>query len=46
MPIGSRLVYIAIIGGRAKGITSEDSDYDTISIFVNPFVNYLLKNMK
>jgi predicted nucleotidyltransferase len=37
MPVGSRLVFIAIIGGRAKGINSEDSDYDTISIFVNPF---------
>lgn len=36
MPLGSQLVFISIIGGRGKGITSEDSDYDTISIFVYP----------
>ncbi len=36
LPEGSTLIYLAIVGGRAKGITNNDSDYDTISIFLHP----------
>ena len=46
MPAGSRLVNIAIIWGRAKGITSEDSDYDANLIFVNQLVKYFLQDSK
>jgi predicted nucleotidyltransferase len=42
LPLESTLVYVAIVGGRAKGITNEDSDYDTISIYLNPLKRYIL----
>ena len=44
MPDGSTLVFLAIVGGRAKGITNIDSDYDTISIFLHPLKKYILQD--
>ncbi len=46
MPEGSTLVFVAIVGGRAKGITNDDSDYDTISIFLHPLKKYILQDSK
>ena len=46
LPEGSTLVFLAIVGGRAKGITNDDSDYDTISIFLHPLKKYLLQDAK
>jgi len=46
LPEGSTLVFLAIVGGRAKGITNDDSDYDTISIFLHPLKKYILQNSK
>ena len=46
MPEGSTLVFVAIVGGRAKGITNDDSDFDTISIFLHPLKKYLLQDAK
>ena len=46
LPEGSTLVFLAIVRGRAMGITNDDSDYETISIFLHPLKNYLLQNVK
>jgi predicted nucleotidyltransferase len=46
LPEGSTLVFVAIVGGRAKGITNDDSDYDTISIFLHPLKKYILQDSK
>jgi len=44
LPEGSTLVFLAIVGGRAKGITNNDSEYDTISIFMQPLKKYILQD--
>ena len=46
LPEGSTLVFLAIVGGRAKGFTNDDSDYDTIAIFLHPLKKYLLQDAK
>ena len=46
LPEGSTLVFLAIVGGRAKGFTNDDSDYDTITIFLHPLKKYLLQDAK